>query len=52
MRTAIEESPTPCVAEAVPLLDTMPGIGEHAAQTVVAEIRGDSARSEWRGDTD
>jgi transposase len=37
IRTAIEESPDPCVAEAVTLLDTIPGVGEQVAQTIVAE---------------
>ena len=38
IRQALEESPDPCVAEAVPLLDTIPGVGEQVAQTIVAEI--------------
>jgi transposase len=38
LRQAIEESPDPFVAEAVGLLDTIPGVGEHVAQTIVAEI--------------
>ena len=37
MRTASEESPDPFVAAAVTLLDTMPGVGEPVAQTIVAE---------------
>jgi transposase len=38
LRQAIEESPDPCVPEAVGLLDTMPGVGEPVAQTMVAEM--------------
>lgn len=41
---AIEESPAPCVAEAGPRLDTMPGVGEQVAQTIVVEIGGERAR--------
>lgn len=38
MRTALEASPDPCVAEAVPLLDTIPGVGAQVAQTMIAEL--------------
>lgn len=44
MQTAIEESPDPFVADAVGLLDTIPGVGEHVAQTMVAEIGGEMER--------
>jgi len=44
IRQAIEESPDPCVAEAVGLLDTMPGVGDHVAQTIVAERGVEMAR--------
>ena len=37
MRTAIEERADPFVAEAVTLLDTIPGVGEQVAQTIMAE---------------
>ncbi len=38
IRQASEESPDPFVADAVRLLDTMPGVGEQVAQTIVAEM--------------
>jgi transposase len=38
IRQAIAESPAPFGADAVGLLDTMPGVGEQVAQTVVAEM--------------
>jgi len=44
MRTAIEESPDPFVADAAGLLDTIPVVGEHVAQTIVAEIGGEMER--------
>ncbi len=34
----VTESPDPFVAEAVQLLDTIPGVGEQMAETVIAEI--------------
>jgi transposase len=34
----VENSPDPFVAEAIKLLDTMPGVGETVAQVIVAEI--------------
>ena len=44
MRRAVEESPDPCVAEAVTLLETIPGVGEQVAQMIVAEIGVDMGR--------
>jgi hypothetical protein len=44
IRQAIEESPDPFVAEAVGVLDTIPGVGEQVAQTIVAEIGVEMAR--------
>lgn len=44
IRQAIEESPAPWVAEAVTLRDTMPGVGEHGAQTIGAEMGGERER--------
>lgn len=38
IRVEVEAAPDPFVGEAVKLLDTIPGIGETAAQTVVAEV--------------
>jgi transposase len=38
IRQAIAESPAPFVPDAVGLLDTIPGVGEQVAQTIVAEI--------------
>lgn len=40
----VEQCPDPFVPEAVVLLDGMPGIGEHVAQTIVSEIGVDMAR--------
>ena len=37
IRQASEERPDPFVPEAAGLLDTMPGVGEQVAQTIVAE---------------
>jgi len=34
----VTQSPDPCVAEAIGLLDTIPGVGEQGALTIVAEI--------------
>ena len=47
IRQAIEESPDPFGAAAVPLLDTIPGVGEPVAQTIVAEM-GERCRSVYR----
>ena len=44
IRQALEESPAPCVAEAVGLLAPIPGVGEHVAQTIVAEMGVEMAR--------
>jgi transposase len=44
IRQAREEHPDPFVAEAVPRLDTIPGVGEQVAQTIVAESGGEMAR--------
>jgi len=44
IRQAIEESPDPFVADAVSLLDTIPGVEEQVAQTIVAEIGGEMVR--------
>jgi transposase len=38
IREEIEEAPDPFVGEAVKLLDTIPGIAERVAQTIVSEI--------------
>jgi transposase len=40
----VEHCPDPFVKEAVELLDSMPGIGEHIARTIVSEIGVDMAR--------
>ena len=40
----VEQCPDPFVKEAVVLLDSMPGIGEHVARTIVSEIGVDMAR--------
>ena len=40
----VENSTAPCVADAVQLLDTSPGVGETVAQILVAEVGGDMAR--------
>ena len=44
IRQASEESPAPCVADAVGRLDTIPGVGEHVAQTRGAERGVEMAR--------
>ena len=44
IRQAIEASPAPCVAEAVGLRETMPGVGDQVAQTSVAALGGERAR--------
>jgi len=44
IRQAMEESPDPFLADAVSLLDTIPGVGEQVAQTIVAEIGVEMAR--------
>jgi transposase len=44
IRQAIEERPAPCVPEAVALRETMPGVGEQGAQTIVAEMGVERAR--------
>jgi transposase len=49
MRTAIEESPDLFVADAAGLLDTIPGVGEHVAQTMVAEMGGRWSACRVRG---
>ena len=41
---AVERSPDPFVPEAVQLLDTIPGVGETVAQSIVAEIGVDMSR--------
>lgn len=40
----VEQCPDPFVKEAVVVLDSMPGIGEHVAQTIVSEVGVDMAR--------
>ena len=40
----VAESPDPFVAEAVPLLETIPGVGEQSAETIIAEIGADMSR--------
>jgi transposase len=40
----VAESPDPFVAEAVQLLDTIPGVGEATAETIVGEIGVDMSR--------
>ena len=44
IRQEVETSADPFVPEAVPLLDTIPGIGETVAQIIVAEIGVDMER--------
>lgn len=44
IRQAIEENPDPFVADAVGLLDTIPGVGEQVAQTIIAESGVEMAR--------
>jgi transposase len=40
----VRSSPDPFVAEAVQLLDTIPGVGEQGAETIIAEIGVDMSR--------
>lgn len=56
IRKEVASSPDPFVAEAVQLLDTIPGVGERVAQTIIAEIGVDMSRfpsaghrSSWAG---
>jgi transposase len=42
----LEQSPDPFVAEAVKLLDTIPGVAEQVAETVISEIGVDMSRFE------
>lgn len=44
IRQEVETSADPFVPDAVPLLDTIPGVGETGAQIIVAEIGVDMAR--------
>jgi transposase len=44
IRKEVAESPDPFVAEAVRLLDTIPGVGEQVAETIIAEIGVDMSR--------
>jgi len=44
IRQAVEKSADPFVPEAVPLLDTIPGVGETVAQIIIAEIGVDMDR--------
>lgn len=44
IREEVAASPDPFVAEAVQLLDTIPGVGERVAETIVAEIGVDMSR--------
>jgi transposase len=44
IRQEVENSADPFVADAVQLLDTIPGVGETVAQIIVAEIGADMAR--------
>jgi transposase len=44
IKAEVENSPDPFVPEAVQLLDTVPGVGETVAQSIVAEIGVDMAR--------
>ena len=44
IRQEVENSADPFVADAVPLLDTIPGVGETVAQTIVAEVGVDMER--------
>lgn len=44
IRKEVATSPDPFVEEAVQLLDTIPGIGEQAAETIIAEIGVDMSR--------
>jgi transposase len=44
IRQEVQSSPDPFVAEAVQLLDTIPGVGEQVAETIIAEIGVDMSR--------
>jgi transposase len=44
IREEVEACPAPFVPAAVALLDSIPGVGEHGAHTIVAEIGVDMAR--------
>jgi transposase len=44
IREQVAVSPDPFLAEAVQLLDTIPGVGEQVAETVIAEIGVDMSR--------
>jgi transposase len=44
IRAEVQAGPDPFVQEAVELLDGLPGVGEHVAPTIVAEIGVDMAR--------
>src|SRR5262245_59368954 len=44
IRQEVENSADPFVADAVPLLDTIPGVGETVAHTIVAEVGVDMER--------
>jgi transposase len=44
IREQVAVSPDPFVAEAVQLLDTIPGVGEQVAETIIAEIGVDMSR--------
>jgi transposase len=56
IRKEVADNPDPFVAEAVQLLDTIPGVGEKVARTIIAEIGVDMSRfpsaghlSSWAG---
>ena len=44
IRQEVENSADPFVADAIPLLDTIPGVGETVAQVIVAEVGVDMER--------
>ena len=44
IRKEVADNPDPFVAEAVQLLDTIPGVGERVAETIIAEIGVDMSR--------
>ena len=44
IRKEVADNPDPFVAEAVQLLDTIPGVGEKVAETIIAEIGVDMSR--------
>jgi transposase len=44
IRQEVQGGPDPFVAEAVQLLDSIPGVGEQVAQTIIAEIGVDMSR--------